>query len=283
MKNDKKEQETNPVADFLRHFVIYDHVLNLKETGEFNGAADHLLNLLGQGGSESSEDALDLPLANANSEKLDSMPAEYVSALFDQKAKIFDIKLLEILQYSLPTKIHEKITTLNLGPFKRLLDLGCGTGLAAELFEDQIPYKTGVDISEEMLKLAKDKEIYDDLQQCEINEFLDQDHPQKWDLIIASELFPYFGSLEDLFAGVAHNIEKNGVFLFSAEAVMEPTSDTPPYIMSDSCRFTHTENYLRNLLKQFDFAVIDFTQTTLRQECENPVRGHLVVARHIPK
>ncbi|KZK84017.1 Ubiquinone biosynthesis O-methyltransferase [Pseudovibrio sp. W64] len=282
MKNDKKEQETNPVADFLRHFMIYDHVLELKETGEFNGAADHLLNLLGQGCSENSEESIDLPRAKANSEKLDSMPAEYVSALFDQKAKLFDIKLLEILQYSLPTKIHEKINTLNLGPFKRLLDLGCGTGLAAELFEDQIPYKTGVDISEQMLNLARDKKIYDDLQQCEINEFLDQDHPQKWDLILASELLPYFGSLEDLFAGVARNIEKNGVFLFSAEAVMEPASNTQPYTMSDSCRFKHTEDYLRNLLEQFDFATIDFTQTTLRQEHESPVLGHLVVACYMP-
>ncbi len=95
-----------------------------------------------------------------------------------------------------------------------------------------------------MLNLERDKKIYDDLQQCEINEFLDQDHPQKWDLIFASELFPYFGALEDIFAGVARNIEKNGVFLFSAEVLTEPASNTSPYIMSESCRFAHTKGYL---------------------------------------
>ncbi len=108
MKNDKEEQEFNPITDFLRHFMIYDHVLDLKEAGEFNGAADQLLNLLRQGCSENSKETIDLRRTTANSENLDSLPAEYVSALFDQKAKVFDIKLLEILQYSLlaNTNLH---------------------------------------------------------------------------------------------------------------------------------------------------------------------------------
>ncbi|EEA93939.1 class I SAM-dependent methyltransferase [Pseudovibrio sp. JE062] len=282
MDNDKNEEQTNPLEDILRHFKLYDQALDLKGSKEFNAAADHLLKRLEQDSGEVSEQEQELSLYDTQAATSESLPADYVSALFDQKAELFDLKLMEILKYSVPHKIHQSLQSNNLGPFKRLLDLGCGTGLAAEALQEQVSYKTGVDISKEMLKLAQDKHIYDEYHLSEINAFLYQNHAYKWDMVVAAELFPYFGALEEVFEGITRNIEQDGIFIFSAEAQLDQKEEAPEFRMSDTHRFSHTEHYLRNVLKQFGFTPVEFSQINLRNEQETPVPGYFVIARYKP-
>src|ERR1700744_3328414 len=54
-------------------------------------------------------------------------PDAYVETLFDQHAEIFEDVLVEQLGYHVPVLLRQRLQALGLGPFKRMLDLGCGT------------------------------------------------------------------------------------------------------------------------------------------------------------
>ncbi len=43
-------------------------------------------------------------------------------------ADVFDNVLVDQLHYCVPLLVRQRIQALGLGPFKRVLDLGCGTG-----------------------------------------------------------------------------------------------------------------------------------------------------------
>jgi len=52
-------------------------------------------------------------------------PDAYVETLFDQHAEVFEDVLVEQLGYHVPMMVRQRLQELNLGPFKRMLDLGC--------------------------------------------------------------------------------------------------------------------------------------------------------------
>ena len=56
------------------------------------------------------------------------------------------------------------------GSFKKTIDLGCGTGISGSAFKEYTDYIVGVDISNEMISIARKKNIYDELILGEIND-----------------------------------------------------------------------------------------------------------------
>ena len=57
----------------------------------------------------------------------DKAPDAYVATLFDQHADVFEDVLVEQLDYHVPMLVRQRLQALKLGPFARVLDLGCGT------------------------------------------------------------------------------------------------------------------------------------------------------------
>ncbi|MGO8659116.1 methyltransferase domain-containing protein, partial [Rhizobium ruizarguesonis] len=74
---------------------------------------------------------------------------------------------------------------LKLGPFKRLLDLGCGTGLTGGALRDLCEDMTGIDISEKMVEIAHEKDLYETLFVAEVEDFLDDNDEEAFDIITA--------------------------------------------------------------------------------------------------
>jgi predicted TPR repeat methyltransferase len=78
-----------------------------------------------------------------------SAPPEYVKELFNQYSNRFDNHLTRQLSYKTPqlprNALDEEIG--NPKKFEKVLDLGCGTGLAGEVFRDVAGHMSGVDIS----------------------------------------------------------------------------------------------------------------------------------------
>jgi len=102
---------------------------------------------------------------------------------------------------------------------KKILDLGCGTGRFAFLFEKEKPLSIlGVDISEQMLNIAKEKVskrgskvkfIQNDISN------LDTYINGKFDFIFSSTTFHYIRDIKRLFNNMYMILEENGVCIIS--------------------------------------------------------------------
>lgn len=81
-----------------------------------------------------------------------------------------------------------------------ILDLGCGTGLSGSWLKDYARSLTGVDISENMVQLAKKKGLYDELHVDSLAPFLDRlnQKDQRYDLVVAADVLSYIGDLSDI-------------------------------------------------------------------------------------
>src|SRR6202795_250063 len=84
-----------------------------------------------------------LRLMLLGAEPLAAMPPAYVRALFDQYAPKFEAALVDDLGYRGPTLLFRAVLTVRSAArkpafFKRAIDLGCGTGLAATAFAREV-------------------------------------------------------------------------------------------------------------------------------------------------
>ncbi len=280
MKSDEEDNPLDPFTDIVCEIIEYNHALDLEETGNVEEAAEVYENML----YEDPDDHIGAGLHLAALGKVETpscMPEAHVKTLFGKMSDGYDDKLLNGLNYAVPDKVREKIETLQFGPFKRMLDLGCGTGLCCEVFKDHATHKTGLDLSAEMLEKARQKEIYDDLYEGDIAQFLMQGNHEHWDLVVLTDVIPYIGALDEIFAGVARNMVAGGIFLFSTETQPETVADGQPYTVGKYWRYAHSQDYVRTLLNQNKFDLSDLTHIILRNEKGNPVPGSLVIARKL--
>lgn len=206
-------------------------------------------------------------------------PDAYVETLFDQHAEAFEDILVEQLGYAVPMMVRQRLQTLELGPFKRMLDLGCGTGLTGEALRDMADDITGIDISENMVEIAHEKDVYETLYVAEVEDFLEDNDDEAFDLITATDVLPYLGALEPLFFGAAENMVKGGIFVFSSETLPDDRMAGRPYIVSAHQRFAHAETYVRERLAATGFDVIEITDINVRMQDGEPTPGHLVIAK----
>ncbi len=209
----------------------------------------------------------------------DKAPDAYVTTLFDQHAEVFEDVLVEQLEYHVPVLVRQRLQALGLGPFKRLLDLGCGTGLTGGALRDLAADMTGIDLSENMVEVAHDKDLYETLYVAEVVDFLEDNDDPSFDLITATDVLPYLGGLEALFFGVAENLDPDGLFIFSSETLADETLAGRRFMVGPHQRFAHAETYVRNRLDETGFDVVEMTDITVRLEEGEPIAGHLVIAR----
>ncbi|OWV90659.1 S-adenosylmethionine-dependent methyltransferase [Rhizobium sp. R635] len=208
-------------------------------------------------------------------------PDAYVETLFDQHAEVFEDVLVEQLGYHVPMLVRQRLQALDLGPFKRLLDLGCGTGLTGGTLRDLCEDMTGIDISEKMVEIAHEKDLYETLFVAEVEDFLDDNDEDAFDLITATDVLPYLGALEPLFFGAAENLTPGGLFIFSSETLPEEMLAGRAYMVGAHQRFAHADAYVRERLTATGFELVEISDINVRMEDGQPTPGHLVIARYI--
>ncbi|HEV7433333.1 MAG TPA: methyltransferase domain-containing protein [Pseudorhizobium sp.] len=204
-------------------------------------------------------------------------PDAYVETLFDQHADSFEDILVEQLSYSVPVMVRQRLQDLELGPFKRMLDLGCGTGLTGGALRDMVEDVTGIDISENMVEIAHEKDLYETLYVAEVEDFLEDNDEEPFDLVTATDVLPYLGALEPLFFGAAENMLPGGILVFSSETL--PASDDRSYIVGPHQRYLHSEAYIRTRLAETGFEMIELCEINVRMQDGQPSPGHLVIAK----
>ncbi len=200
-------------------------------------------------------------------------PDRYLTLSFDKYAPQFDKHLVETLGYDVPAKMHSLLVDLQ-PRFSHILDLGCGTGLAARNLSSLRGTLTGVDISAGMLEMARQRNCYDRLIESEAVAYLSQCH-ESYDLIVAFDVLVYIGDLGELFEAVAARLSPGGVFAFSYE-----TQDCANYQLQHWGRFAHAPSYIESLAEG-KFSVAVSTLTNLRFEANRPVDGRLALLRRI--
>ena len=131
-------------------------------------------------------------------------PKHYIQSLFDDYAKRFDHHLVEVLDYKVPKLLKNILLGLqskNVN-FDVAIDLGCGTGLSGEAFRPLCKKLVGIDLSPKMLEIAKKKEVYDVIENIDINKYLNNDL-EKYDLFIATDVLIYIGDLSQLISNIS--------------------------------------------------------------------------------
>src|SRR3984893_17849898 len=110
-----------------------------------------------------------LRLMLLGAEKLSDMPPAYVRALFDQYAPKFESALVGDLGYRGPALLFKAVLATRAAArkpafFKRAIDLGCGTGLAATAFAKEVDHFIGIDLSPRMIEKARATGLYAELE-----------------------------------------------------------------------------------------------------------------------
>ena len=154
--------------------------------------------------------------------------------------------------------------------FQNTLDLGCGTGLSGQAFKPICHRLSGVDLSPKMLKLAKEKNIYDVLKNDNINQFLDNTN-EHYDLFIAADVLIYVGDLESIFTKIRNCANKQAYFIFTTEH-----TDKSDYHLQTSDRFAHSCDYVTRMASMYNFEIITESPTNLRRDRGNQwISGHI--------
>lgn len=212
-------------------------------------------------------------------------PPAYVTMLFDQHAEQFDRVLVGDLGYDVPAALRAAAEALGILPVGRMLDLGCGTGLAGLAFAGRYGHLTGVDLSPGMLGEADGRGGYDDLYVGEATGFLAswaEDGEPPFELIVATDVVPYLGALGGLFRGAAACLAPEGHFGFSTETLPPEAMAGRNWAVGPGTRFAHAPDYLRARLSAAGLSLCEMTEVTVRMQDGVPVPGHLVVARRDP-
>jgi len=150
--------------------------------------------------------------------------------------------------YDTPQLIFNEVSRLRQGNFNRVLDLGCGTGLSGELFRKDSKYLCGIDLSSEMMELALQRKIYDDLIKTDILNYLYICQPKSYDIIIASSVFIYFGKLDQLFLQIKKILNDDGILCFDLN--LDESSENFSIFTLNGMQFKHGKNYVLNCAHQ---------------------------------
>jgi len=162
------------------------------------------------------------------------VPDECLQQLYQRFSTFYETNMREELGYSGPEKLFAATEPwLPKDAVSSALDLGCGTGLCAEAFSSRCQQFTGVDISPEMVELARQSELYHELHVSEVTDWLEKCEAS-FELILACDTFIYFGDLSRVFAAAAKRLSSTGTMAFSVEQ-----SEEIGFQLLDNGRFAH--------------------------------------------
>jgi predicted TPR repeat methyltransferase len=206
-----------------------------------------------------------------------AMPTAYIRSLFDGYAAGFEESLVGRLGYRGPKLLVDALARAGaLTRFGRVLDLGCGTGLAGAAIRPRAERLIGVDLSPRMLAAARRKGVYDRLVEAEAMTFLREEAVAgaRHDLILAADVFIYFHELMQVPRFALPVMTPGGILAFSVE-----THDGDGVILRDTLRYAHGEAHVRTALAQGGMDLVMVEDAPARTEKGEPVPGLVVVAR----
>lgn len=206
-----------------------------------------------------------------------AMSPAYVQGLFDEYAIRFDRHLVQSLYYRAPALLHDAVRrarSKQLLPFRfaAAIDLGCGTGLAGEVFRPQCSRLAGIDLSPAMVRKAEKKRLYDELETADVLSSLRGRVDASVDLAVAADVVIYMADLTGLFGEVARVLRPDGLFALTAQS-----HDGAGVVLGADARYAHGDAYLHNQAEAAGLGVMLFETASSRQDHGIDVPGRVVV------
>ena len=195
-------------------------------------------------------------------------PDECIRQIYRHFSSSYETLLRDELDYQAPERLRDTIVAAT-GERHDLavLDLGCGSGLMGALLKPWASVMVGVDLSPEMIALARKRNIYDRLEVCEITDWLERTE-DRFDLIVACECLNYFGDLQPVICAAARRLNSGGIFALTVER-----GDQYPFRLTDTGRYAHHGDHVREVAARCGMAVIRIDEGFLRLEYGAEVAG----------
>jgi predicted TPR repeat methyltransferase len=211
-------------------------------------------------------------------EELSAMPPAYVRALFDQYAPRFETALVDDLGYRGPALLFKAVLSARAAVrrpafFRRAIDLGCGTGLAATAFAAHVDEFIGIDLSPRMIGRARATGLYAQLEVAEMVEGLRGRPDASADLVLAADAMVYLADLTAVLGEVKRVLVAGGVLAFTAE-----THHGDGVILGEGLRYAHGAGYVRASIEAAGLALSRLEDLSARHEDNAPVPGLVGVA-----
>lgn len=202
---------------------------------------------------------------------LQRSPPGYVRHLFDQFSDRYERQMVGDLAYCAPGILRQLADLLGCAPsLVDILDLGCGTGLAGEVFRPLARRLDGIDLSPQMVAQAKRKNIYDELTVADAELFLTE-RRRKYDLLIAADMLVYFGDLAAVFRGAKLGLRPGGWFLFTVER-----HNGSGFALGPKRRYRHSADYIQETAMEAGLDCMGLIDCAPRKDAGKPVQGSAV-------
>lgn len=198
-----------------------------------------------------------------------------IQKIYKDFAWSYDSRMREDLEYSGPERLFDAIRlVIGEGSGLEVLDLGCGSGFAGAVLKPLASRMIGVDLSPDMVELAKKRAIYDGLEIAEITEWLTQSN-EKFDLISCCDCLIYFGDLTKITKAVAERLKPGGVFALTTEA-----GPAYPFRITDTGRYEHHPDHIRDVAAAAGLSLAHLQQAFLRFEYGAEVTANYAVLKN---
>src|SRR5882757_6470604 len=207
-----------------------------------------------------------------------AMPTAYVQTLFDQYAPRFETALVGDLDYRGPALLLKAVLSVRaaakkLAFFKRAIDLGCGTGLAAGAFVKNVDRFIGIDISPRMIEKARLTGLYAELEVDDMLKGISRKPDASAELILAADAMVYVADLAPVLAEARRVLVSGGMLAFTTE-----THDGEGVVVGDGLRYSHSAPCVRASVAAAGLTLAQFEDLSARNEDNTPARGLVVVA-----
>jgi predicted TPR repeat methyltransferase len=198
-----------------------------------------------------------------------------IKELYSRFSRTYDKNMVGELNYSGPARMTEMLDA-QLGSVSdlKVLDMGCGTGLAGKELRPRANYLAGIDLSPEMIAKAQETGAYDTLEVAEITSWLSSSDQPLFSLITAMDCFIYFGDLRQVLIPAARRLMPEGRILFSVES-----NPTVPFRLTDSGRYRHSKEHIESVATEAGMVVERIVEGFLRWEFEEAVQAFYVLLR----
>jgi predicted TPR repeat methyltransferase len=206
------------------------------------------------------------------------MPQAYVQTLFDQYAPRFEASLVGDLGYRGPALLFKAVLSVRSAAgrpalFKRAIDLGCGTGLAAAAFRRSVDHFIGVDLSPRMIERARATSLYAELEVADMLQGLRGRPDASADLILAADAMVYVADLPPILAEAGRVLAPGGLLAFTAE-----THGGEGVVIGQGLRYAHAAGHVRDAINGAGLELALLEDRSARNEDHAPVPGLVVVA-----
>jgi predicted TPR repeat methyltransferase len=154
-----------------------------------------------------------------------------------------------------------------------ILDLGCGTGACGEFLASWARELVGVDLSPDMLAVARRKGNYGQLVEAEIGDYLAGSN-ECFDLIVAAGVLIMFSRLESILERIRARSGSQGLFAFTLYR-----SGEEPIEIRQNHHFGHSRSYLDEVIARTGWTPLDIRETVHETADGIPQAGFAVLLR----